>query len=45
VTVASIGPITTATAEKRGLEVAITAKVSTTAGLVAALEDRFRAIV
>jgi uroporphyrinogen III methyltransferase/synthase len=41
VTVASIGPITTATAEKRGLTVAVTATVSTTAGLVAALEAHF----
>ena len=39
VTVASIGPITTATAEKRGLTVAVTATVSTTPGLVTALED------
>lgn len=37
-TVASIGPITTATAEKRGLRVAVNAEVSTLAGLVAALE-------
>jgi uroporphyrinogen III methyltransferase / synthase len=39
VLVASIGPITTATAEKRGLTVALTATVSTTAGLVEALEQ------
>jgi uroporphyrinogen III methyltransferase/synthase len=38
VTIASIGPITTATAEKRGLSVAVTAEVSTTAGLVEAVE-------
>jgi uroporphyrinogen III methyltransferase/synthase len=41
VTVASIGPITTATAEKRGLTVGVTAAESTTAGLVAALERHF----
>jgi uroporphyrinogen III methyltransferase/synthase len=41
VVVASIGPITTATAERRGLTVAVTATVSTTGGLVAALEQRF----
>jgi uroporphyrinogen III methyltransferase/synthase len=41
VAVASIGPITTATAEKRGLTVAVTAKVSTTAGLVDAMEGYF----
>jgi uroporphyrinogen III methyltransferase/synthase len=43
VTVASIGPITTATAEKRGLTVAVTATVSTTAGLVEAMERHFAA--
>ncbi len=43
VVVASIGPITTATAEKRGLTVAVTATVSTTAGLVDALERHFAA--
>ena len=43
VAVASIGPITTATAEKRGLTVAVTATVSTMAGLVAALEGHFAA--
>jgi uroporphyrinogen III methyltransferase/synthase len=43
VLVASIGPITTATAEKRGLTVAVTATVSTTPGLVAALEAHFGA--
>ncbi len=42
VAVASIGPITTATAEKRGLTVAVTATVSTTLGLVAAIEQHFR---
>lgn len=36
--VASIGPITTATAERRGLIVGVTATVSTTAGLVEAIE-------
>ncbi len=36
--VASIGPITTATAQKRGMEVAVTAPESTTFGLVTALE-------
>jgi uroporphyrinogen III methyltransferase/synthase len=43
VVVASIGPITTATAEKRGLTVAVTATESTTAGLVAAMERHFHA--
>jgi uroporphyrinogen III methyltransferase/synthase len=43
VTVASIGPITTATAEKRGLRVAVTARVSTTAGLVEAVEEHLAA--
>jgi uroporphyrinogen III methyltransferase/synthase len=43
VVVASIGPITTATAEKRGLTVGVTATESTTAGLVAALEQHFGA--
>ncbi|MFT3766836.1 MAG: uroporphyrinogen-III C-methyltransferase [Minicystis sp.] len=43
VLVASIGPITTATAEKRGLTVGVTATESTTAGLVAALEHHFAA--
>ncbi len=37
--IASIGPITTATAERLGLSVELTAEVSTTAGLVDALED------
>jgi uroporphyrinogen III methyltransferase/synthase len=41
VVVASIGPITTATAEKRGLKVAVTATVSTTVGLLAAMERHF----
>jgi uroporphyrinogen III methyltransferase / synthase len=41
VVIASIGPITTATAEKRGLTVAVTASVSTVAGLLAALEAHF----
>jgi uroporphyrinogen III methyltransferase/synthase len=41
VVVASIGPITTATAEKRGLTVAVTAASSTTHGLLSALEDHF----
>ncbi|MCC6554269.1 MAG: uroporphyrinogen-III C-methyltransferase [Polyangiaceae bacterium] len=36
--VASIGPITTATAEKRGLPVGVTAEVSTLAGLLDAVE-------
>jgi uroporphyrinogen III methyltransferase/synthase len=43
VLVASIGPITTVTAEKRGLAVAVTATVSTTGGLIAALEGYLRA--
>jgi uroporphyrinogen III methyltransferase/synthase len=38
VLVASIGPITTATAEKRGLSVGVTAEESTTPGLVEAVE-------
>lgn len=41
VVVASIGPITTATAERRGLTVQVTATESTTAGLSAALEHYF----
>jgi len=36
---ASIGPVTTRTAERLGLQVAVTATTSTTAGLVAALEQ------
>lgn len=43
--IASIGPITTKTAEGHGLEVAVTASVSTSPGLVEALEDHFRARV
>lgn len=43
VLVASIGPITTATAQKRGIEVAVTATESTTAGLVAAIERHLEA--
>ncbi|WP_419918962.1 uroporphyrinogen-III C-methyltransferase [Candidatus Poriferisocius sp.] len=39
--VATIGPITTATARNRGLEVAVEATEHTIAGLVAALEDFF----
>jgi uroporphyrinogen III methyltransferase/synthase len=39
VVVASIGPITSAAAVKRGLTVAVTATVSTTPGLVHALEE------
>jgi len=44
VDVASIGAITTATAEKRGLTVAVTAAVSTTAGLVEAMGQHFAAL-
>lgn len=40
-TVASIGPITTNTAEQLGLNVAVTAEVSTVEGLIEALEDHF----
>jgi uroporphyrinogen III methyltransferase / synthase len=43
VVVASIGPITTATAEERGIAVTVTASVSTTAGLLGALERHFAA--
>jgi uroporphyrinogen III methyltransferase/synthase len=43
VVVASIGPITTETAQRRGLTVGVTAAVSTTVGLVAALERHFAA--
>ncbi len=39
---ASIGPITTATANKLGHQVAVTASVSTVAGLTDALEAHFR---
>jgi uroporphyrinogen III methyltransferase/synthase len=38
VLLASIGPITTATAEKRGLSVSVTAGESTTSGLIDAVE-------
>lgn len=41
--VASIGPITTETAKKRGLDVAVTAQVSTLPGLVAAIESHLGA--
>jgi uroporphyrinogen III methyltransferase/synthase len=41
VVVASIGPITTRTAEGRGLTVGVTARESTLPGLVAALERHF----
>jgi uroporphyrinogen III methyltransferase/synthase len=41
VVLASIGPVTTATAEKRGLTVAVTAEVSTTGGLIDAVERFF----
>lgn len=44
VLVASIGPITTATAQKRGLQVGVTAEVSTTEGLLDALEKHFAAL-
>lgn len=40
-TVASIGPITTQTAEQLGVRVDVTARVYTNEGLVAALEERF----
>lgn len=39
VLLASIGPVTTATAQERGLTVGVTAAESTTAGLVAAIEQ------
>lgn len=42
-TLASIGPVTTATAEKAGLRVAVTASSSTLDGLVEALEAHFSA--
>ncbi len=38
--IASIGPITTATAERLGLDVQLTAEISTTGGLVDALEAK-----
>jgi uroporphyrinogen III methyltransferase / synthase len=41
VLVASIGPITTATAQRRGLTVAVTAAESTVAGVLSALESHF----
>jgi uroporphyrinogen III methyltransferase/synthase len=41
VLVASIGPITTKTAEARGLTVGVTATESTIVGLLAALESHF----
>lgn len=44
VLLASIGPITTATAEKRGLRIGVTAEVSTTAGLLDALDRHFTAL-
>ncbi len=37
-TLASIGPVTTRTAEDHGLTIAVTSPISTTAGLVDALE-------
>jgi uroporphyrinogen III methyltransferase/synthase len=40
VLVASIGPITTAAAERRGLSVGVTAEVSTVAGVIEAVERR-----
>ncbi|WP_437577504.1 uroporphyrinogen-III C-methyltransferase [Sorangium sp. So ce887] len=44
VLLASIGPITSATAEKWGLRVGVTAEVSTTAGLLDALDRHFAAL-
>jgi uroporphyrinogen III methyltransferase/synthase len=41
VTLASIGPITTATAARRGLEVAVTAETYTVEGLLDALEKHY----
>lgn len=41
VLIGSIGPITTAAAEKRGLTVGVTAEESTVAGLLTALESRY----
>ena len=41
--VASIGPITSASAEKRGLRVGVTAEVSTTVGLLDAIERHYAA--
>ncbi|WP_052375375.1 uroporphyrinogen-III C-methyltransferase [Chondromyces apiculatus] len=43
VLVASIGPVTTASAEKRGLTVGVTATVSTVAGLIEAVERHLAA--
>jgi uroporphyrinogen III methyltransferase/synthase len=45
VCLASIGPITTATAEKHGLRIAVTAREHTVPGLVAALEEHFGSCV
>jgi uroporphyrinogen III methyltransferase/synthase len=42
VTVASIGPVTTATAERLGLRVAVTAETYTVNGLLDALERHYR---
>jgi uroporphyrinogen III methyltransferase/synthase len=42
VLVASIGPVTTATAERRGLTVGVTAAESTVAGVLEALEIHYR---
>jgi uroporphyrinogen III methyltransferase/synthase len=42
-TLASIGPVTTKTAERHGLRVAVTATVSTVEGLIADLESYFEA--
>ena len=41
VVTASIGPVTSDTAEKLGIRIDVTAPSSTTAALVAALEERF----
>lgn len=43
VCVASIGPITTRTAEARGLKVEVTAREYTVPGLIEALEAHYRA--
>jgi uroporphyrinogen III methyltransferase/synthase len=45
VTLASIGPITTQTAESLGLRVAVTASAYTTAGLLEALEAHVETVV
>jgi uroporphyrinogen III methyltransferase/synthase len=42
VTLASIGPITSATAARRGLEVAVTAETYTVEGLLDALERHYQ---